>query len=248
MPKQNNEVDFANRLDNMSKVDTYKSWMYSLCAPYIGKRVLEVGCGIGMFTTRFADDVEYALCVDVEQSVVDRHATRFESYPNIESKMLDISKDDRIEELQKLDFDTVFSINVLEHIEDDLAMLRSMQQMVKPGGNIVIGVPALSFLYSYMDENIGHFRRYDKNVLRQMGHMLDLECVCDRYFNFFGIPIFYLKGRKRNKKNANYSFTEMVDGNSSKIINWATVILRPLERIFPPPFGVSEIIVFRKRI
>ena len=111
----------------------------------------------------------------------------------------------------------------------------------------MIGVPALSFLYSYMDENIGHYRRYDRKVLKRMGEELNLDCVMDRYFNFWGIPVFYVKGRSKNKQGEDSSFTEMVDDNSSKLINKATSILRPIEKLIHPPLGVSEIIVFKKR-
>jgi SAM-dependent methyltransferase len=64
-------------------------------------------------------------------------------------------------------FSLVYSSNVLEHIEDDVEALKTMKQAMVPGGYLGIYVPALPFIYSNLDKNVGHFRRYRRRELIQ---------------------------------------------------------------------------------
>jgi SAM-dependent methyltransferase len=70
-------------------------------------------------------------------------------------------------EIEKIPFtiDAVFSSNVLEHIQDDGKILRDIRKSLKSGGKIAIYVPAFQVLYSQLDRNVGHFRRYGRQEL-----------------------------------------------------------------------------------
>ena len=59
----------------------------------------------------------------------------------------------------------IYSLNVLEHIEDDAASLAELLRKLRPGGRLFLYVPALQVLFSSMDKKIGHYRRYDKRQL-----------------------------------------------------------------------------------
>ena len=63
---------------------------------------------------------------------------------------------------QERKFDTVIYVSVLEHIADDLREFKLAKDVLTPGGKILIFVPALPFLYSPIDANTGHIRRYTK--------------------------------------------------------------------------------------
>jgi SAM-dependent methyltransferase len=75
----------------------------------------------------------------------------------------------RIHNLQEVDLeqkaDLVFSANVLEHIEDDVSILRALSKCLKEGGTLAIYVPAMPMLWTAMDNNVGHFRRYTRQTL-----------------------------------------------------------------------------------
>ena len=64
--------------------------------------------------------------------------------------------------------DYIYSLNVLEHIEDDAAIVEAFYQKLKHGGKIFLYLPAFNVLYSSMDEKVGHFRRYDKSTLKKL--------------------------------------------------------------------------------
>ena len=67
-------------------------------------------------------------------------------------------------ELASHRFDTVFCVNVLEHIEDDVAALATFKRVVQPGGHVLVWVPAVPAAYGPLDAELGHHRRYTKRV------------------------------------------------------------------------------------
>ena len=84
-------------------------------------------------------------------------------------------------------FDCVILVNVLEHIEDDAFAVRECRRILRPGGHLLILVPALSFLYSKLDALAGHYRRYGSKELTvriiDAGFRLEKQC----YFDTLGI-------------------------------------------------------------
>ena len=63
--------------------------------------------------------------------------------------------------------DVLLSTEVLEHIEDDQAALRNWYDLIRPGGNLILSVPAHQHLFSAEDEMAGHFRRYSRSDLSE---------------------------------------------------------------------------------
>jgi SAM-dependent methyltransferase len=64
-------------------------------------------------------------------------------------------------------FDVILLLDVLEHIEDDAAVLTTLvEQNLEPGGRVLVSVPAHPWLYSQHDRNLGHYRRYSSRALR----------------------------------------------------------------------------------
>lgn len=70
-----------------------------------------------------------------------------------------------IDEMDCKTVDYIYSSNVLEHIEDDAAVVDAFYQKLKPGGKVFLYLPAFHILYSSMDKKVGHFRRYTKSML-----------------------------------------------------------------------------------
>jgi len=72
---------------------------------------------------------------------------------------------DSLDALPKAGLDFVFSLNVLEHIEDDCQILNKLYHRLRPGGTLYLYVPAFNVLFSSMDRKVGHYRRYTKGML-----------------------------------------------------------------------------------
>ncbi len=90
-------------------------------------------------------------------------------------------------------FDVIYAINVIEHIDDDVAALTRLRGLLRPGGTLVIFVPAFPMLYSEMDRRIGHFRRYRlealESVTERAGLVIDRASYVDS-LGFFGSLVY----------------------------------------------------------
>lgn len=155
----------GTELDLFATAQNWKSYWTRVIDPYLGQSVLELGAGIGA-NAKALKHRSYArwLCVEPDAAMV-RMVKQAISAGHLPAShevrcgtSLDVSEDER--------FDTILYIDVLEHIEDDRAELQRVAKLVQPGGHIVIVAPAHNGLYTPFDKKIGHFRRYDKALLR----------------------------------------------------------------------------------
>jgi SAM-dependent methyltransferase len=91
--------------------------------------------------------------------------------------------------------DNVISMDCLEHIEDDVTAFAQIVELTRPGGRIVITVPALMALFGERDEHQGHYRRYDRRSLLALteGHPLRIDDL--RYWNLLGVAPTYVNHR-----------------------------------------------------
>lgn len=236
---QNN---LSENLSKWDRISAYSQWMFSLYEKYIGKRVADIGCGVGTMTAYYIDGKELVVGVDIFQNQIELLEERFREKGNFKGVLLDILSEDT-DALKEYKFDTVVCINTLEHLEDDKLAVSKMTDMIC-GGYIIILVPAFSKLYCHLDKNVSHYRRYDRGVLKNIAKECGLQVVENKYFNLLGILPYYLKGRFSKDTGGSFS-TELNEGNS-KLYNLASKILRPLESRFPPPAGLSELIVLKK--
>lgn len=86
-------------------------------------------------------------------------------------------------------FDAITALDVIEHNEDDLAILADSYRVIKPGGHIIITVPALMWLWSHNDEINAHVRRYTAGELKQKLIQVGFEIKRVTYNNFFVFPL-----------------------------------------------------------
>ncbi|MFI4989858.1 MAG: class I SAM-dependent methyltransferase [Solirubrobacterales bacterium] len=85
-------------------------------------------------------------------------------------------------------FDLAASLDVIEHLEDDLAALRELRRVVAPGGSLLVTVPAYEWLWSGHDEINHHFRRYTRRSLQRAGEQAGWQQVRTTYFNSLLLP------------------------------------------------------------
>ena len=150
-------------LEVLEGANRYNRWIYDRIRGGIGRRVLEVGCGTGTIT-QFLADRDLVVGVDVSPEYVRIATDRFRDRPNVVIRLQDITQS--IEELRQDRFDSAVSVNVFEHIADDVRALQALHALLEPGGTLTLLVPSHPVLMSPFDRAIGHHRRYTKRSLR----------------------------------------------------------------------------------
>lgn len=101
----------------------------------------------------------------------------------------DIREIDFPREVPSEPVDVATMFDVLEHLPDDRAGLDAAARLVKPGGLLVLSVPALPWLWSPHDEAVGHYRRYDRDVLRNRLAAAGFRVLHLTHFNTFLLPL-----------------------------------------------------------
>lgn len=99
-------------------------------------------------------------------------------------------------------FDFVLLLDVLEHIEDDVKALQTVKSMLNPSGQIIINVPAFSFLWSIHDEVNEHKRRYEVDTLTAKIQAAGLKLRSVEFWCACFLPIVYLARKFFTKKTA----------------------------------------------
>lgn len=235
---QNN---ITTNLNSWNKLNRYSEWIFHMYEKHIGKKVLDIGGGIGTAISFYVSRADYVIATELFENEVDIMNEKFRKYPYFKAIKADIMQDDFSD---MAPFDTIICINVLEHIKDDEKALSIMKSLLSDNGKIIICVPAVKKLYCYMDKNVGHFRRYAKGELRKKASRAGLRAVENKYMNFFGIIPYGLKGKFG--RDTGGSFSTSIDEGESKLYSLASAVLEPLEKIVKPPVGISEFIILTK--
>ncbi len=205
-----------------------------------GSSVLDFGCNYGN-TVRLLQSSGYnASGVDVS-----REAIEYGREIGITNIFLDGEK-----QFDKNSFDVAIALDVFEHIEDDKKSFEYLSSLVKPGGIIVIMVPAYMFLWTFHDEVAQHFRRYTKKRLKEMiGDNNQFEYLKLSYFNTFLFPFITIVRIMTKVFNINSRKSDFDINN--KTLNSIFFFIFDMERRFLKytnfPFGVSVLAVIRKK-
>ena len=173
-------------LQSIRRARGFNKWMLNTFRPYVGQRVLEAGCGIGNFTELLLDK-ERLVCVDHDPFYVEMIQRRYGHLENLHVLRADLTRDADYEEIRRENIDTIICLNVVEHLEADLDVLRRYFDALQPDGHAIILVPAHQWLYSICDKVLGHYRRYTRRELSQKLQAAGFQIVSAREFNRLGV-------------------------------------------------------------
>lgn len=222
--------------ERMSRAKNYFAWQARMVRRELGQRVLEVGCGIGNFTAAILDR-EAVMAIDIDPSCISRLGFRFGKHANLEARVGDVASEEFLA-LKQFRADSCVALNVLEHIQDDRAVLTRMAAVLEPGGKIVLLVPAFPSLYGPIDRNLGHFRRYTTGSLRQMAESVGLKVSKLHFVNLVGFFGWWW--------NARIGKIEAQSERQIGIFDRSIVpLLSRAEELLSPPFGQSILAVLR---
>lgn len=225
-------------LETMSAATNYRNWMYRRLTPYLGKRILEIGAGIGNFTELLIDR-ELVVATDNYPPCIDYLNSRFGERLKAPPMLLDAS-DVIGSNFHGYEFDTIVCLNVLEHIRDDEKALSEMYEILVPQGRLVLLVPAFQFLHGTVDKALGHFRRYTRKDL--LPRMTKAGFFIERsfYMNVIGMAGWFWNNRIIKRVEESGVQIGIFDRYIAPTAEMA-------ERIFHPPLGLSLIAIGRKR-
>ena len=133
----------------------------SLFANSIRGAVAEIGIGHGSYADRLHHQNGY-VGFDIDPEAIDQARRRF---PGARFVAADIARRETMEPVGFGHFDTVLCFNVLEHVPADRVAIGNLLDLLRPGGRLLLFVPALQSLYGDLDKLAGHVRRYDKSMI-----------------------------------------------------------------------------------
>ena len=225
----------ADTLEIMSAAPRYAAWQVEMLQPYLGRRIMEVGSGTGNIAACLrALNPELLVLTDTDPWYLDRLRTAFSGDPVIQFADVTLPDPTAGKRFAPLRLDSVAALNVLEHIEDDLGSLRTMSQMVVPGGRVVLLVPALPALYGTLDTELQHYRRYTKKSLTSVMRAAGLHDVRTIWYNRLGTFGWWFNARVLKAPRVSLGQLRLFD---------KLVPLLRHERHLPLPFGQSLIAV-----
>lgn len=181
------EFTGTENLEVMADAVNYNGFLASLIHNEArpGERLVDFGAGIGTFARVVAAGGLQVHCIEPDS----RQLFRI-----LESGM---SASPDLTCLEDESVDLLYTLNVLEHIDDDVAALQLCHEKIKPGGRILIYVPAFQILYSSMDKKVGHLRRYTRAELAEKVLFAGFVIIRNEYVDsagFFASLLFKIFG------------------------------------------------------
>jgi SAM-dependent methyltransferase len=218
-------------LEALADLPHYTSWILDGFAPWLQGRVLEVGAGTGNVSARYLDRVSEAVLVEPAANLHHKLAERLGHAPQVETfcgVLADLPP--------SAEFDAAIMVNVLEHIADDVDVLRQLKQRVRVGGAVLLFVPALPQLYGTLDAMVHHVRRYTRTSLRDAMTAAGWRVEQLRYMDALGMAPWFLAGRVFKRKSFDQGPAQWYD-------RLGVPVTRALEAVLPPVVGKSLIAI-----
>lgn len=191
------DMEGLETLEAIADASRFNEWMYSTISRRLSGEIIEIGSGIGNISQFFDRDNRKIHLSDLRTNYCDFLRDRFRSSSNVTGiSLLDWAHPEFEETYPKMlnRFDGMFALNVLEHIENDGLAIANGYKMLKPGGRMVILVPAYMWLYNQFDKSLEHFRRYNRKSLAGLFEANGLQVANRKHFNLAGMPGWFLSG------------------------------------------------------
>ncbi|WP_159801362.1 bifunctional 2-polyprenyl-6-hydroxyphenol methylase/3-demethylubiquinol 3-O-methyltransferase UbiG [Flavobacterium sp. MK4S-17] len=230
------DVEGHTTLSVIENADRFNRWMYNIISANCSGKILEIGSGIGNISQYFIQDGKDIVLSDLRDNYCDILKKKFNN-PVVK---LDLVHPDFDTEYASIigTFDTVFALNVVEHIEDDSKAIANCKKLLKSNGTIVILVPAYQALFNTFDVELEHFRRYTAKSLKVIIEENKFKVKKLFYFNLIGILGWFLSGRILKKKT--------IPEGQMGIFNKLVPVFKLADYLTFKKFGLSVICVAEK--
>jgi len=229
-------------LEVIAKADRFNRWMYDQFKNQLKGEILEIGSGIGNISKFVIEEDRSVTLSDYNEEYCEVLKKKFFENKNVR-EVVSIDLLDPDFEIKyfayKERFDSIFLLNVIEHIKDDLLAVKNCNYLLKPAGHLILLAPAFSWLYSSFDKQLGHFRRYSLQSLGDLLKKNNFNILSGSYFNFAGIGGWLLFGKILNQK--------MLSKGEMSAFNKIVPIAKVVDKIFGKKIGLSIIVTGIKK-
>lgn len=229
-------------LEAIAGANRFNTWMYDTIAPHCKGKILEIGSGIGNISALFLKDKQQLVLSDLRHTYIEKlkHQFTASTQPCGVYRLDLVLPDFDTAYAEHIGtYDTVFALNVIEHIEDDILALLNIYKMLKPGGKVVILVPSYQWLFNSFDVALGHYRRYTTQMMSERQEKAGFKVVHKQYFNTAGIAGWFLSGNILKKK--------VIPAGQMGLYNKLVPVFKQIDKLVFNSFGLSSIVVGEKR-
>ncbi len=205
-------------------LDNYARWAARLFGKYVRGKVLEAGAGLGWLTTHL--EARELVVTDADGAKLRELA------PSLKARATTVAWDVLKEPPAELGrgYDAVASSNLLEHLDDDAGAVRRMASLLRPGGALVLFVPAHPMLYNSLDRALGHRRRYTRCCVLRLLKEAGLRPVETREVNLLGGIAWFVNG---------LIGLEKLPAGQSRVFDALVPLLAAAEGVAGCPWGLS---------
>lgn len=227
-------IDIASRNDAINQIKNLSSSNNPV--------IMEIGCSSGYLIRDLKKTFSSALIIgaDVVKEPLFKLAKVLPGVPLLRFDLLKCPLPNGI-------VDVLIMLNVLEHIEDDKAAMRMAFNLIKPGGALIVEVPAGSYLYDDYDAELFHFRRYSTDKLEKKLIDTGFNLVRKSHLGFLLFPAFLIVKLKNkwlsSKKGAPKVVNQATSSSNSKFVKWIMWLESKFLSHYQLPFGIRVLVV-----
>ena len=244
MEKISSIEDDVNGLKTLRVIQgagNFNRWIYQTIKPFCSGEILEIGSGIGNMSQFFLEEGYLITLSDINNTYCEELRDHFSSFSNLRGIIhLDIACNNFEKEYKDYfcEYDTIFSLNVIEHIRDDHLVISNCHNLLKPNGILVVLVPAYPKLYNKFDTALKHHRRYTKKSLNKLITENNFKIMKSKYFNAIGILGWYISGKLQEHQT--------IPSHQMNLYDKLVFIFKVMDRILLNKIGLSVIAVAQK--
>ena len=215
--------------------DIRRKWIFDTISRFVSPpaKILEVGCGTGYVSSYLAHKGYVVTGCEYYGEALNLAWPGFEK---VQGDAVNLPFDDNT-------FDVVCLFDVIEHFQEDLLLLKEAKRVLKKNGIIALTVPAMEELWSYIDEEAHHKRRYTKVALGNVLSKAGLSPLTMRYlFMSLYFPMKYLRSRKKRWGVEDFRINPMVNRFMKLLFHTE----RKISKYCPLPLGTSLITIAKR--
>ncbi len=220
----------------MTIMKNNNSWIYRKIEPFLGKKILELGSGMGAISKYLVSKNRRVTLTDINKKYATYLERRFIGNPHVEVKNIDILNIDTV--FSEEEFDTIVGINILEHIKHDTETIKRLKRVLIKEGKLVLLVPAHKSLFGKLDGKLNHFRRYSRYELESKLKNESFFIEKIEFMNFLGAVGWFVNFKLLRRKRMSKLIVQIFDA----LIPFIAFI----ERFVKFPFGLYILCIARK--